>query len=120
MNSLSNSFQIHLFADPGTSLMNLAFEALAGQLQSFERMHFEMDGSFVWTGSIPAPWQLDGMVYDLGEQIQRIELKGKCPKAEWQMLLSALNHPQQSLVAFDLHTAQFTTIRQLELSLWST
>lgn len=119
MNNLSYYFQIHLLAAPHILLMNVTFEAFADQLQSFDRLHFEMDGSFVWTGSTPLPWQLDGMVYDLGQQIQRIELKGQCPKAEWQKLLSALNHPQQSLVAYDLQTAQFATIQYLEQSLWS-
>ena len=125
MVELSSDFQIHLLAHPTGTLINVTFEALAEQLQSFERMYFEMDGSFVWTGAVilnstgPKPWQLDGMVYDLGLQIQRIELKGQCPRTQWQMLLNALNHPQQPLVAYDLQTAQFASIEQLESSLWS-
>jgi hypothetical protein len=119
MLDLSFDFQIHLLGQASGSLINVSFEALAEQLQSFERMYFEMDGSFVWTGATPKPWQLDGMVYDLGNQIQRIELKGQCPRAQWQMLLKALNHPQQALVAYNLQSAQFASIEQLESILWS-
>ena len=119
MLDLSTDFQIHLLAQPSGSLINLTFESLADQLQTFERMYFEMDGSFVWTGFEPKPWQLDGMVYDLGNQIQRIELKGQCPQARWNKLLAALNYPEQSLVAYDLQTARFATIEQLESNLWS-
>ena len=125
MTSMSTHFQIHLHAEPNTvqiaseSMMAITFELLAERLQRFERLHFEMDGSFVWTGSTPSPWQLDGMVYDLGSQIQRIELKGNCPKVEWNMLLFAINYPEQPLIAYDLHATQFTTIQQLESCLWS-
>jgi hypothetical protein len=121
MLELSTDFQIHLLAEStGGSLINMTFEALAQHLQSFERMHFEMDGSFVWTGITLRPWQLDGMVYDLGQQIQRIELKGQCPRVQWKMVLVALNHPQQSLVVYNLKTSQFETIPHLESTLWST
>lgn len=125
MSSLSESFQIHLHAEPSSgqiaceSMMAVTFEVLAEHLQKFDRLHFEMDGSFVWTGTTPEPWQLDGMVYDLGHQIQRIELKGRCPRTEWLMLLKAVDHPQQLLIAYDLKTARFTNIEQLDSSLWS-
>jgi hypothetical protein len=125
MSSLSTYFQIHLLAEPAPgqlaneTKMAIAFELFADRLQKFERLHFEMDGSFVWTGSTPAPWQLDGMAYDFAEQIQRIELKGQCSRVHWQMLLHALNHPQQSLVAYNLQSAQFATIPYLESTLWS-
>jgi hypothetical protein len=125
MCSLSEHFQIHLHAEPGSgqiageSKMAITFEVLAERLQKFDRLHFEMDGSFVWTGSTPEPWQLDGMVYDLGNQIQRIELKGTCPRTEWLLLLNAVDHPQQLIIAYDLKNARFTTIEQLELSFWS-
>jgi len=125
MTSLSTHFRIHLHAEPNLgqiaseSMMAITFELLAERLQRFERLHFEMDGSFVWTGSTPLPWQLDGMVYDRGQQVQRIELKGQCPKVEWNMLLRAIRHPEQSLIIYDLQATHFTTIQQLESCLWS-
>jgi hypothetical protein len=125
MSSLSRSFQIHLHAEPssgqiaGESMMAITFEVLAVRLQKFDRLHFEMDGSFVWSGLTPEPWQLDGMVYDLGNQIQRIELRGRCPQTEWLMLLNAVSYPKQLLIAYDLKGARFMTIKQLDLSFWS-
>lgn len=119
MLDLSTQLHVHLIADPQPTLINVTFEALAEKLQAFDRMYFEMDGSFVWTGDSPHPWQLDGMVYDLGNQIQRIELKGQCPREPWQQLLLALNHPAQPLLAHNLLTSQFITISQLESLLWS-
>ncbi len=119
MLDLAHEFQIHLLAEAQGSLIDTAFEALAERLQTFERLYFEMDGSFVWTGEHPLPWQLDGMVYDLGLQIQRVELKGQCPYVQWRKLLSALNHPQQILVAFNLKTSQFMSIDQFESATWS-
>lgn len=125
MTSPSTNFQIHLFAEPGPgqiaseSMMAITFELLAERLQKFDRLHFEMDGSFVWTGSTPNPWQLDGMVYDLGQQIQRVELKGSCPRVNWNTLLSAIGYPEQPLIAYDLQASKFTTINQLVSSLWS-
>jgi len=119
MSDLSTQLHLHLLAEPQPSLINVTFESLAEKLQAIDRIHFEMDGSFVWTGDSPHPWQLDGMVYDLGQQIQRIELKGQCPRDPWQQLLLALNHPTQPLLAYNLLTSQFVTIEQLESLLWS-
>jgi hypothetical protein len=108
--------------DIGQSLMTVTFEELALRLQAFERMHFEMDGSFVWTGCAPGAetqsWQLDGMVYDLRQHVQRIELKGYCLQPEWQRFLSAIDYPAQPLVAYDLQSGQFATMQNLESRLW--
>ncbi len=124
MTELSTRMHIHLLAEPQIllsqdTLMNVTFESVADKLQSFDRMYFEMDGSFVWTGNSPLAWQLDGMVYDLGQQIQRIELKGQCPIDPWRQLLHAFNYPRQPLHAYDLLSSQFITIAQLESHLWS-
>ena len=115
----SLQFQLHLLADPPDALMNLTFESLAERLQVFDRMYFEMDGSFVWTGDAPGPWQVDGMVYDIGQQIQRVEIKGHCDLSQWHKLLQALGYPDQPLTAYDLQSAQFQSIPQLEARLWS-
>lgn len=125
MCDLSAYFQIHLLAQPtaeqsaGESMMAIPFEELASRLQQFERLYFEMDGSFVWTGSAPTPWQLDGMVYDCGHHVQRIELKGHCPRSVWQRFLNELRYPQQALIAYDLQTAKFLDIEALESKAWS-
>jgi hypothetical protein len=129
MSSLSNHFQIHLHAEPrpgqiaNESMMVITFELLAERLQKFERLHFEMDGSFVWTGvesiNEDQHWQIDGMIYDQRQQIQRIELKGQCPYLEWRKLLTVTDYPRQSLIAYDLISRRLVTIQSLESTLWS-
>ena len=141
MSSLSPSFQIHLFAaaSPGQTaseaMLAITFDLLAERLQKFERLHFEMDGSFVWTGAAPNDepndepsdepsdesrhWLLDGMLYDQRQQIQRIELKGRCPHLEWRKLLAATDYPLQSLIAYDLKSRSMVSVESLESTLWS-
>ena len=133
MTSLSTHFQIHLYAELGSgqftsqftseSMMAITFELLAERLQRFERLHFEMDGSFVWTGAErrdePGHWLLDGMIYDQRQQIQRIEVKGRCPYLAWRKLLTAADHPRQPLVAYDLISRRLVTVESLESTLWS-
>lgn len=106
-------------------LMSIDFESAAEQLQRLDRMFFEMDGSFVWTGenstestNEPARWQVDGMVYDVGGQIQRLELKGLCSKASWRKLLAVLNWPAQPLIIYDITNAGFEAIDTLESRTW--
>ena len=137
MSSLSPSFQIHLLAaaSPGQTaseaMLAITFDLLAERLQKFERLHFEMDGSFVWTGAAPNDeasdepsdesrhWLLDGMLYDQRQQIQRIELKGRCPHLEWRKLLSATDYPLQSLIAYDLMSRSLVSVENLESTMWS-
>lgn len=129
MSSLSAHFQVHLHAEPSPgqvaneTMMAISFELLAERLQEFDRLHFEMDGSFVWTGAetvhMPRHWQLDGMIYDQRQQIQRIEIKGQCPYLEWRKLLAAIDYPHQSLIAYDLISRKSVTIESLEFTLWS-
>ena len=129
MSSLSASFQIHLLAASSSgqtaseAMLAITFDLLAERLQKFERLHFEMDGSFVWTGAVPKEeprhWLLDGMLYDQRQQIQRIELKGRCPHLEWRKLLSATDYPLQSLIAYDLMSRSMVTVESLESTLWS-
>ncbi len=102
-------------------LMQVTFEAVAEQLQQLERLFFEMDGSFVWTGeaqtqaNAPAVrWQLDGMLYDVGGRVQRVELKGCCPQASWRQLLGTLAWPEQSLVAYNFTQSCFVDIESVE------
>lgn len=70
----------------------VSFERLIEQLQILPRMFVELDGSFVWTGTNVESceaWQLDGMIYDDGDRVLYIELKGCCTPVEWRQLLAA-------------------------------
>jgi hypothetical protein len=111
--------------DVASCCMQQTFEAVADRLQSLNRMFFEMDGSFVWTGNSSnvsgqdVRWQLDGMLYDVGGHVQRMELKGTCFQPHWRQLLATLGWPNQPLIAYDLVHSLFMSIDSLELSLWN-
>ncbi|MFM9066782.1 MAG: hypothetical protein ACKOUR_05540 [Planctomycetota bacterium] len=79
-------------------------------------MYLEPDGSFVWVGeadqagagdessdggfkpSSPSRWQVDGNLYDLHGRLLYIELKGHCPPAMFDQLLSACGWPRQAVL----------------------
>lgn len=78
----------------------VSFEQVAERLRQFERLDFEMDGSFVCAGvAAGEAWQLDGMLYDYAGRLQRIELKGSCPLSAWQALLLSVAPSPDVVVA---------------------
>lgn len=80
-------FAIYLYGPQLGPLMS-SFDEAAGRLAAIDRLYFEMDGSFLWSGGVSeSRWQLDGMVYDAGGRIQYVDLKGYCPLAAWHHLL---------------------------------
>jgi hypothetical protein len=92
--------------------MDLSFDTAVEALSQLERMHIEMDGSFVWRGQLAsADWQIDGMLYDRQNYLQRVELK-TTPAAlhTWYQLLSALGWPVQPMIAHLLVEQCFTGI----------
>lgn len=69
----------------------VSFDDVADRLESFSRLHFEPDGSFVWVSENNSPaWQVDGNLYDRGDSLSHVEVKGTCSAAEWSRLLSTL------------------------------
>jgi hypothetical protein len=86
----SISFSIYLYGADGLPI-DRSLETAAAHLQRLDRMYFEWDGSFVWTGIDGAQrWQVDGMIYDAGTMIQYVDLKGWCPQAQWWQLIDAI------------------------------
>jgi len=80
------------------------FEEVAADLERFERMYFEPDGSFVW---VPADGdgagsaerrQLDGMLYDRDGRVRHIELKGSCTGDEFDRIAAVLGRPTSAMV----------------------
>lgn len=60
--------------------LGVSFEDAAETLETFPRMYFEPDGSFVWVSpsDAEAAWQVDGNLYDRAGSLIAIELKGTC------------------------------------------
>jgi hypothetical protein len=76
-----------------------SFERAIAALGELERMYCEPDGSFVWTSGQGSPrWQLDGNLYDRQERVLFVDVKGTCPREEFDRLLAALGWPETPLV----------------------
>lgn len=60
--------------------LGVSFEEAAEQLETFSRMFFEPDGSFVWVSSSDEElaWQVDGNLYDRDGSLVAIDVKGTC------------------------------------------
>lgn len=80
------TFHIYLYGRDRQPLP-IAFELLFQRLDQQPRIHVEPDGSFVWSDQ---QGQIDGMIYDLGDAIQYLDLKGRCSHAQWRQLLAWL------------------------------
>jgi hypothetical protein len=99
-------------------LFPCTFEALAASLSKLERLYFEPDGSFVWSGNTQSGrWQMDGMIYDVAERVQRVEASGSLPLDSWHLFLDALECPRQSLVAQWVPLGCFVPVGALDV-LW--
>jgi hypothetical protein len=84
-----------LVVPPEAMAMPLAvtFEEAAERLARLERMFVEPDGSFVWVSAVGPQWQVDGQLHDQGIGLSSVELKGRCPREEFDRLLEALGWP---------------------------
>lgn len=75
------------------------FEDAVEAFSRWERMFVEPDGSFVWCSSQNAtPWQVDGNLYDRDELLLFVDVKGACPKGEFDRFLGALGWPKTPLM----------------------
>jgi len=85
--------------DLATTTIACSFEEAIAALSRLERMFTEPDGSFVWTSSQgERPWQVDGNLYDRGERLLFVDLKGACPAEQFDRLLGALGWPATKLM----------------------
>jgi hypothetical protein len=78
----------------------LSFEDVNAAMTALERMFTEPDGSFVWTGDDPNPWQVEGSLVDLGGRLLYVELWGRCPPAAFDRLLQCLDWPNVRLMFY--------------------
>ena len=126
---LGKSFSIHVFPARSSSLGSedcplfaCSLERMSALLEQFDRLFLEPDGSFVWVGwegdGRNRRWQLDGMIYDVSGQVQRIELKGQCPHTNWLSLLNTLAAKPQTICVQCLSSLQTYSGRDFELLIW--
>lgn len=104
--------------------MDCSFEQAVLQLAQLPQLFVEPDGSFVWNGIATEPqtgdiqhWQLDGMLYDVGDRLNRVELRGSCPLKPWQKLCRCFQ-PDGELIAYLLDHQCFVLVQDLDC-LWS-
>jgi hypothetical protein len=103
----------------------VTFEQAAERLERLPRLYFEPDGSFVWVGegrtradngesAKPShrPWQLDGQLQEAAGRVQHVELKGDCPAAEFQQLLTALGVEHQPVIGHLVRQCCFVDARE--------
>ncbi len=90
---------LSLRANQLSTPFDVTFEQAEAALAELPRMFCEPDGSFVWRSSDAAqPWQVDGQLTDRSDRLLSAELKGTCPRAEFDELLSKIGWPATPLV----------------------
>ncbi|HBJ35889.1 MAG TPA: hypothetical protein DDZ51_14295 [Planctomycetaceae bacterium] len=89
---IQSLFHVYIYGPDGGPLAS-RFEDVSDRLSQVDRLHMELDGSFVWVGP---NWQLDGMIYDHADRIRYIDLKGHCQLQQWQTLMRWIADPMGS------------------------
>lgn len=93
--------------------MVAGFDEALARLAVIERLYAEPDGSFVWASSREAgpadrpSWQVDGNAYERDGCVLLVDLKGSCPPAEFDRLLTAFGWPGQPLMFQLVRAAAF-------------
>jgi hypothetical protein len=92
-------FIVSIHGQTNAPFRPVTFDEACDSLGALPRLFIEPDGSFVWTGSDGGQsWQVDGNLIDRGDYLAYVELKGHCPKEQFDELLTAFGWPQLPLV----------------------
>jgi hypothetical protein len=84
-------FHVNLFGNPFVC----SWENAAARLEALERMIFEPDGSWIWSGEVAgAQWHVNGHLFDFGGTLHRVELHGWCPRPQFDRLLTCFDWPK--------------------------
>lgn len=75
-----------------------SFEAVSSDFNKLPRFFFEPDGSFVWVTEKERRYQLDGSLYDDGDLLLNVELKGCCDTEILDQFLTCLGWPEKKLI----------------------
>lgn len=85
-------FHLNLFG------FTCTWEQAATQLESLERMIFEPDGSWIWSGATDGQqWHVNGHLFDFAQQLHRVELHGWCPADQFDRLLTCFGWPETAI-----------------------
>ena len=88
--------------------MAVTFDDAFERLAALERMYAEPDGSFVWTSPREGrSWQVDGNAFERDGRVLLVDLKGSCPEAAFDRLLTAFGWPAQPLMVQLVRPAVF-------------
>lgn len=90
-------FFVRVFAagDAPTSAAPLpvTFDHAVVELGRLPQMFIEPDGAFLWRPlpEIAPRWQVEGNLFDRGESLFYVEMKGSCPAKEFNEMLACLS-----------------------------
>lgn len=85
-------FHTNLFGAPA---FTCSWEDAAARLEALERMIFEPDGSWIWSGEQAGrQWHVNGHLFDFSGSLHRVELQGWCPADQFDRLLACFGWPQ--------------------------
>ncbi|MFM8634226.1 MAG: hypothetical protein ACKOEX_05385 [Planctomycetia bacterium] len=77
----------------------MSFDDAIERLGRLDRMYAEPDGSFVWVSRREGlSWQVDGTVFDRSGRVVLVDMKGSCPPADFDRLLSCFGWPGERLL----------------------
>ena len=99
--------------------LGVSFEEAAEKLETFPRLHFEPDGSFVWVSSseVEEAWQVDGNLYDRDGSLIAIDVKGTCSQIHFARLLDVFRSYNRELMIEVVRDAVFLCERDFLASL---
>ena len=88
--------------------LDVTFDQACKSLAVLPRMLIEPDGSFVWAGAWNRlvdrtddrsdSWQLEGVLYDQGDRLVYVELRGICSEMAFDQMIGALGWPDVPLM----------------------
>lgn len=83
-------FHVNLFGAPFTC----TWEDAAARLELLDRMIFEPDGSWIWSGEHEGKqWHVNGHLFDFAGTLHRVVLHGWCPADQFDRLLACFGWP---------------------------
>ncbi len=116
---MENCADLHLYLyGPDRGPIESSFEEAESRLVALPQLHFEPDGSFVWTGNA-GQQQVFGMIYDAAGSIQYCELRGHCDLNGWRTLCNAITGQRPSrLEVLALGERKWQDLQSFEQSEW--